>query len=119
MKQITIHLEKLQFFAYHGLYDAEKQKGGEFEVDVQLQVQLTDSGIMELNDTVDYSLLYQQISNRMQQSTELLETLCDDLSTLMLKCDDRILEVQVLIRKLNPPIEGMRGAVSVSCIKNR
>jgi len=31
---ITLHLEKLQFFAYHGLYEEEKKLGNEFELNI-------------------------------------------------------------------------------------
>lgn len=119
MNAFTIHLEKLQFFSHHGVYDLEKNQGGHFEVEVQLDIQVSGSGIIQLPDTVDYSSLYQLIANRMNQPTELLETLCDDMSMLLLNADERIGQVWVQIRKLQPPIPGMRGTVSVSCTKKR
>ena len=53
----------------------------------------------------------------MQIPTPLLETLAGDMADNILASDPRIKNVNVKIQKKYPPIPGIEGSVSVSCIK--
>jgi dihydroneopterin aldolase len=112
---LTIHLHQIQFFAYHGLYPQEKIDGNHFEVDADVEV---DTGkVLQITDTVDYSSIYQLIARRMQQPTDLLETLLQDMAHEIGKSDQRIKQVSLRIKKINPPIEGFTGYTGVSFIQ--
>lgn len=108
-----IELNALQFHAHHGLYEKEKINGNDFEVNVKLHVS-TEGPITHLEETIDYSIIYSLIATRMQQPTELLETLVQDMVQLILNVDLRIKMVCVSITKLHPPIKKFIGNVCVS-----
>ena len=38
---LTIQLHQLLFFAYHGLYEAEKINGNQFELDVDIELNIS------------------------------------------------------------------------------
>ncbi|MFM2358855.1 MAG: dihydroneopterin aldolase [Bacteroidota bacterium] len=109
----TIKLQRLRFFAYHGLYESEQINGNDFEVNVDLQLNATVSNVKWIEDTVDYSSLYALIEQRMQIPTPLLETLSEEIANTLLEFDARIMQVHIEITKLQPPIANFNGAVTV------
>lgn len=103
----VIILEGLEFFAYHGVSDAERQTGNKYIVDIKIisdfdQAFLTDS----IRQTIDYQKLYQIVKVEIEKPTKLLETIAKRVS-------DRVNEnfsvefVEVSVSKLNPPIGGI------------
>lgn len=110
---LTIHLHRLQFHAYHGLYDLEKFSGNTFEVDVDVIVDVNEK-ISRLNQTVNYATVYEIIKHRMQHPTALLETVAQELTDQIHDVDDRIRTINITIRKLSPPIEHFQGVVGIS-----
>ena len=109
----TIHLKDLKFHAYHGLYDIEKEKGNHFELNVAIDVGISDKKITAIEQTVDYSKVYAVIEARMKMATPLLETLLQDMALLISAMDKRITKINLHIIKLNPPIPNFNGLVGV------
>ena len=112
----SIQLHQLQFFAHHGLYEAEKINGNNFEVDVDIDL-IEMEPVHALSQTVDYVAVYEIIRTRMQQPTQLLETVAQDLAHKIHSYDQRVKQIRIKIKKLNPPIQHFNGAVSVSFTK--
>jgi 7,8-dihydroneopterin aldolase/epimerase/oxygenase len=112
----TIHLHQLRFFAHHGVYEQEKLKGNNFEVDVDVDFNIPGP-VTALQQTVDYVRLYNVIQQRMQQPTPLLETVAQDTAALLHQADSRINKVLIRIKKINPPIPGFSGSIAVSFTK--
>ena len=113
---ITIHLHNLVFFAFHGIHEEERALGNQFEVNVSLTINSNDR-ITELEQTVDYGLVFELISKRMKIPTRLLETIAQDLADEIHQLNDRIKSIQVNICKKNPPVRELVGDVSVTCNK--
>jgi dihydroneopterin aldolase len=67
----TIYLNNLRFHAYHGLFDEEKIIGNEFVVNVEI-VLLNEQIISDLNQSIDYSKVYEIIKDIMKTPTPLL-----------------------------------------------
>lgn len=109
---ITIRLNKLQFYSYHGVHEEEKILGNNYEVHVELSFSSNEI-ITELQQTINYVLLYEIIKQRMAVSTALLETLAQDLAEQVHDADKRIRSITVSVNKKNPPIPGMEGSVAV------
>ena len=114
---LTIHLHSLKFFAYHGLYEKEKTKGNNFELDVDVVADIPGT-VSKLQHTVDYSEVYQIIERRMNEPTALLETLVQELADKIQEHDSRIKSVHVTIKKLSAPIKNFNGVVGVSFKKD-
>lgn len=110
---LTIHLHRLQFHAYHGLYDLEKFSGNNFEIDVDVEVEINEV-ITRLHQTLNYATVYEVIKKRMLHPTPLLETVAQEMTTLIHDMDERIRSIRITIKKLSPPIEHFEGVVGVS-----
>jgi dihydroneopterin aldolase len=102
-----IILEGLEFFAYHGVSEAERQTGNKYIVDIRIvsdfeQAFLTDS----IRQTVDYQKLYQLVKAEIEKPTKLLETIAKRVSDQVHE-NFSVQSVQVSVSKLNPPIGGI------------
>jgi dihydroneopterin aldolase len=113
MKQTyTVQLNELAFFSYHGIHEEEKIIGSKYEVSVAVESNSLIH-IVGIEDTIDYTKLFDIVKSKMAQPTPLLETvaqsICDDI------CDHfkNISAVTISIKKLNPPI-AIEGNVGVS-----
>ncbi len=112
----TIHLHNLIFFSYHGLHEEEKILGGKFEVSLDI----SSNQIQEVNsieDSIDYSQVYKVVQMKMKQPTLLLETLASEIAAAIKLMDNRITEISITIKKINPPIENFSGNVGVTLKK--
>ena len=109
----TIHLHKLLFHAYHGLYAEEQVLGNDFEVTADIEI-ATPEQIITLKQTVNYVTIYNVIKQRMAKPTPLLETIAQELAQAIGGIDERIKSVSISIKKLSPPIENFQGIVGVS-----
>lgn len=110
---VTIHLHKLEFFSFHGLYEIEKKEGNNFEVNIDISF-IPGNIIQSINDTINYVSIYEIVSERMQIATELLETLAQDIAETIHQFDIRIKSIKITISKINPPIAHFKGTVGVS-----
>jgi dihydroneopterin aldolase len=110
---LSIHLQQLQFRAFHGLYEEEKLNGNDFIVDVTIQYHPPKT-IHAIEETINYVAVFELVKNRMSIATELLETVAMDTAKLILEKFILAETVQVFIKKLNPPIVDFNGTVGVS-----
>lgn len=113
---LTIQLHQLQFFACHGLYEAEKINGNQFELDVDIELDIS-GGITTIDQTLDYVAVYEIINTRMKLATPLLETLAEDLVALIRQQDVRIKSICLTIKKLTAAIPDFKGIVAVKLKK--
>jgi len=113
LTMLTIQLHQLQFFAYHGLYEAEKINGNHFELDVDIELNIA-GGVAAIDQTLNYVAVYEIINTRMKLSTPLLETLAEDLTALIRQQDERIKSISLTIKKLAAPIPDFKGIVAVN-----
>lgn len=111
---LTIHLNNLQFHAYHGLYEEERKLGNNFEINITIQQRKVPAKITSLSETIDYSNVYQLVKKRMEQPTQLLETLAQEICVAILQNFLLADEVLFSIKKINPPIVQFQGSVGIS-----
>lgn len=110
---ITIELSGIRFHAFHGMYEEEKLAGNEFEVSLYVSYYPGSEVITELSGTINYAVIFDLLKKRMQQRTDLLETIAMSFAA---ELHDRFPEVQkvdITIKKLHPPIAGFNGNVAV------
>jgi dihydroneopterin aldolase len=111
---LSIHLHNVKFFAYHGLYEEEKIKGNEFEIDVIVNYVEINLPIISINQTINYELVFELIRERMRHPTELLETIAIDIAHKILNDFSLAEEVFLSIKKIQPPIPNFEGKVGVN-----
>lgn len=111
---LTIELSKLRFHAMHGLYAEEKLLGGDYEVNVIVLHKARKIPVTHIDETIDYTKVYELIKANMQKHTPLLETLATNITQQIFTQFSQAEEVNISIKKLHPPIIAFEGAVGVS-----
>lgn len=111
---ITVQLHQLLFHAYHGVHEEEEVLGNEYMVDCSVEFYETAEVITHINDTVNYVLIYDIIKKRMSIPTQLLETIAMEIGNEIIREYKELKVIDITIRKLHPPIEGIRGSVGIA-----
>ena len=102
------------FYAHHGYYQAERELGQKFEVDVELECDVskaiqTDS----LHDTINYRDIFARVNEIFNSyKFTLLETLADKIAQDILK-QFPIHSVLIRVRKPQVPLNGFLDNVEV------
>ena len=109
---LKIELSNLQFHGFHGIHEEESKTGGNFEVNLAVYFESAVVPIRHMNETIDYTLLYELVKRRMEKPTRLLETLATEIAQEVLSVFSKVQEVSVNIKKLNAPIPFFNGKVS-------
>ena len=109
---LKIKLSDLRFHGFHGVHEEETKTGGDFEVNMIVYFNPGNIPVKHLDETIDYTQLYEVIKLRMQKPTKLLETLVTEIAQHILDNFSKVEEVAIDIKKLNPPIPFFHGTVS-------
>ena len=117
LEEITIELKKLHFFAYHGLYAEERKTGNEFEVNLTVSYTPVSGTITHLDDTVNYTMLYELLKAEMQKPRDLLETFVMEVTESIHLTFPQIKKIEIAVTKLHPPIPKFTGTVGVRYCK--
>ncbi len=119
MKDV-IRLSGMSFYGYHGVTAAEKETGGLFEVDCELEVDLSDASSSDrLRDTVDYHEVHRLIRDTVEgKAFALLEGLAGRLATKILDTFP-VYSVTLRVRKMNPPIPGYVKCIEVELMRSQ
>lgn len=108
-----IILENLAFYAYHGVFPEEQKIGTEFLVSVTLDCDLEKASQSDdLNDTINYGLVYELIAREMSVPSKLIEHVAGRIKRSLKNKFSNISSIQVCITKKNPPVKGI-GSVRV------
>jgi len=116
---LTIELTQLIFNGQHGFYEEEKVLGGTFEVNAIIRHTVPEMPVRHIQDTIDYTVVFDIIKCIMEKPTLLLETLATTIAHEILTKFSQVQEVSINIKKINPPIIAFRGIVGVTCVLNR
>ena len=112
MGEFTIELRNLEFYSFHGLFEEEKKAGGEFVVDAFAQFPAEDHILRSIDETVNYTALFEIIKNEMAQPRELLETIAQSIAEKIYVKYGVLKEVEIRIEKKKAPIVGLNGSVA-------
>ena len=100
----TIKINNAKFFAYHGVLEYEKKYGNQFEVDIEMECDI-DVTNDDLNETVDYLSVYNEVKNNFESRTSnLIETANNEIGDLILSKFSKVMKVKVSVRKPNAPL---------------
>ena len=109
-----LRIEGMEFRAAHGCYDIEQQVGGNFVVDMVLEVE--DSGAAAADDvarTVNYVEVYETVCQQMAVPSRIIENAAHRIAEAVSARFPQILRCEVTLAKLAPPIGGKAARVSV------
>lgn len=113
METIEISLEGLRFHSRHGVFPQERKVGGEYEVDIRVTLAGCDGMRDDISDTVSYVDLYEIARDEMSQPRDLIETVARNINSRIVK-EFKVLESEVSVAKLSPPISGIIGSAKVT-----
>jgi 7,8-dihydroneopterin aldolase/epimerase/oxygenase len=115
-----IKLRNIKVFAYHGCLDEEGKIGSDYRVDLMVKGDLSHSAKTDsLGDTIDYVHLNKIVKQEMAVRSKLLETVAESILNRVLEELQLVQKVRVDVSKINPPIGGDVGMVTVSRSKSR
>ena len=119
--QNIIRIKKVSFYAYHGVFQQEKNIGGKFEADIDIYTNFAPAAVKDsLQQTVDYEKVYQtmiEISDK--KKYHLIETLAMKIVDELFARFQNIEKIALRVRKNNPPIGGLVDSVEVELIKSK
>jgi dihydroneopterin aldolase len=117
-KMGTIHIEAMEFYAFHGHYKEEQIVGNKFLVDLMLETDMTvPSKTDELHDAVNYQSAYKLVKREMEKKSKLLENIAGRILNAVTTELPGVTKATVTIRKMNPPMGGKMRSVSVTLSK--
>ena len=112
MSLITI--ENMEFYAYHGHFEEEQKIGTWFSLDLTMEVDTSKAELSdELEDTVDYSAVYQVVKEQMMIPSKLLENVGRRILNTIKERFPEVKDAQLKVRKMNPPLGGKMAFVSL------
>ena len=114
MKQTTIYLTGMRFYAYHGCFEEEQKIGTHFIVDATLTYN-AEAAVAndDVEQSVNYQLVYKTIQRVMDEPRHLIETVADHIVREIKRDFPQVEKVTVKLCKLNPPLDGKTEYVAV------
>jgi len=109
-----IRLQNMTFYGYHGVSKAERETGRRFEVDCEMEVDISNAAASDrLDETVNYTVVYDMIEHIVQaHKFNLLEAVAARIAhDITARFDVR--GVIVRVRKRIPPIPGNLDYIEV------
>lgn len=115
-----ILLEGMEFFAYHGVYQEEREKGQNFSIDLEILADYSKACHTDkLEDSIDYVQVYELIKAEMEIPSSLLENVAQRIISSIQKKFDQIESMKVKITKLQPPISGKLKGIGIELVYNK
>lgn len=110
-----IRIKNLRVYAYHGVYEQEKEKGQNFCVSAVLSVDMEQAGTSdEIGDAVDYGAVCLFIAEFMQENRfDLLEAVAGRLAEAVLFAFPAVKRIELEVDKPDAPIPLRFDSVSV------
>jgi dihydroneopterin aldolase len=115
-----IELRRLRALGICGVLPEEQDRPQPLEVDLDVVTDLSRAGATDaLADTVDYGSIVAQVEAVITgEPVRLLERLAERIAEVVL-ADDRVVEVEVALRKLRPPVPQQLDTTGVRIVRRR
>jgi 7,8-dihydroneopterin aldolase/epimerase/oxygenase len=110
-----IHIENMEFYSFHGHFKEERIVGNKFLVDLIIETDMKiPSKNDNLKDAVNYQRAYEIIKQQMELKSHLLEHIAGRILDALYAEMEGIQKATIKVSKLNPPMGGKIGSVSVT-----
>ncbi len=102
------------FYAHHGFYEAERELGQKFEVDIEVRCDLKPPALKDdLKQTMDYRAIYRIAKDTFENyKFKLIETVAERIAERILELNG-IENVLIKVRKPHVPLHGLLDHVEV------
>jgi dihydroneopterin aldolase len=113
-----IRIEGMEFFAYHGCYEAEQIVGNRFLVDLIMESDITTPSQSDsIQDALNYHHAYNIVKEQMMIRSNLLEHIAKRIIDSLYENFPQLKKATVKVSKLHPPMGGQIRSVSVEFTK--
>ena len=116
----VIRLKNMTFYAHHGYYEAERELGQKFEVDIELKRDLRPAARQDdLQQTVDYRAIFNIAKDTFENyKFKLIESVAERIADKILLLPE-IHNVLIRVRKPHVPLNGLLDHVEVEIFRER
>jgi dihydroneopterin aldolase len=109
-----IQIENMEFYSFHGHFKEERIVGNKFLVDLTIETDMKIPAESDnLKDAVNYQRIYEIVKQQMELKSHLLEHIAGRILDAIYAEMKGINKVTVKVSKLNPPMGGKIGSVSI------
>jgi len=109
-----IQIENMEFYSFHGHFKEERIVGNKFIVDLTIETDMTVPRESDnLKDAVNYQRVYEIVKSQMEMKSHLLEHIAGRILDAVYSEMEGIKKATVKVSKMNPPMGGKIGSVSV------
>lgn len=110
-----IHIEEMEFYAFHGHYTEEQIVGNKFLVDLIIESDMSvPADTDDLVDAINYQTAYKLVKQEMAKKSKLLENIAKRILDAVYSEFTGIQKVTVIIRKMNPTMGGKMKSVAIT-----
>ena len=110
----TICVNGIRAYAYHGCLPEEGKTGGEYVVDITIETDFLKAAMNDqLEDTVDYVVVYDIVKAEMAIRSKLIEHVAQRILLSLRKAYPVVQTFTVKVTKINPPMNGVVDNVAV------
>jgi dihydroneopterin aldolase len=115
-----IRLTNIVFYAHHGYYEAERELGQRFEMDIEVDCDLTQAAASdELKNTIDYRHIYSIAKDAFENyKFKLLETVAERIAEQILDSHP-VSSVIIRVRKPHVPLKGFLDHIEIEIKRSR
>lgn len=108
------------FYAHHGYYEAERELGQRFEMDIEVECDLSKAAASdELENTIDYRKVYSIAKEAFENyKFKLLETVAERISSQILESFD-VSTILIRVRKPHVPLKGFLDHIEIEIKRSR
>jgi dihydroneopterin aldolase len=116
---ITIGLDAMKFYSYHGVSHQEAKFGNYFIVDITYACPCEKACFSDdLNDTINYQDMYYVVKTEMEKPSKLLEHITERIARTLKSKYPQLTYLKIKLSKLNPPVGGEVGSAWVTIERN-
>lgn len=113
-----IQIENMEFYSFHGHFKEERIVGNRFIVDLTIETDMKKPAESDnLKDAVNYQRVYEIVKQQMEMKSHLLEHIAGRILDAVYAEMVGITKATVKVSKMNPPMGGKIGSVSVVITK--
>lgn len=113
-----LEIEGMEFFAYHGCFEAEQIVGNKFTVYACLRYECSKPAESDcIHDALSYQAAYEIIAREMMVRSHLLEHVGRRILDALYGAFPQLEYAKIKISKMNPPLGGQIRCTSVTLEK--
>lgn len=115
-----IFVEGIKIYAFHGCFKEEADIGTHFQVDVELDSDLSKPAETDnIMDAVNYQAVFTVIKEQMAIRSNLLENVAQRISDTLFKEFSEVTKIKLKVSKLNVPLGGHIDNVAIQIENER